>query len=491
MPELRDKVEQPSQELVKAFVDNALQYSSHMSEDVLSGKVAAIYGPQYTAESLSNLADQMRNEVLELTPGSGYVNEKRRIAMEEEARRIRSLEGFDDFRMVMPKHGYYERFSDRTKRFIEAESRIQPFETYVRGSFYSYFVGKNPSFSLTYDKAKIEMEAERVVDFGEESFHWEMKEEERKKRMGAKVQARVSLSNKVLPVTQEEYFHAAQELSLGNVEGAKYLDDRVGEASKHVTHGSIIMDRILSSAAAEVGPEEFAYWSNKADEVTREFENQHLTNTSSKWDKTPLGKVVNKRFLYPIVDYRELGAMIFNYTRDVDQFLFNQDGSPNEKNGVVFELLSLQFGQLHKDLSLTLVDTVASSKEQVPDFENLGKQLVEWGKRILAYYKGKPEEYELVTHHTDMQGHLNTSNLKYEVSQDLVESLNKRVGEVSGIPTTEITLEALADEARRNANTKSEMLMQAVQIDQRGNTVRLLQPSVLKDVGLDPIILIY
>ena len=487
MVELKDVAVQANQKLSEAFVDNALQVSSHMSKEVMSGKVAEVFGPKYTAESLAGIADQMRNEILELTPGSGHMNEQRKVAIEEERSKqqfsLRYLE------KMLPLLDL-----ERSNRFMELRSEmmkepeLRPFDSFVKGAFYSYFVGNNPSFSLMYDTAKIDMEADKLVDIGEESFHWEMEAAELKKMFGGKVKARVSLSSKILPVTQEEYFHAAQELSLGNVEGVKYLDKRVGLASKHVTHGSIILDRILSSAAAEQGPEEFAYWSSKADEVTQEFKDQHLTNTKSKWDKTPLGKEVNKRFLYPLVDHRELGAMIFNYTKDVESFFFNPDGSPNEKNEAIFELLSLQFGQNHKDLSLALVDAVASSKAEVPDFEHLGKQLVEWGKRLLAYYKGRPEEYELVTHHTDMKGELNPSNLRFEVSKKLVESVNSEVGRDSGIPTTEITLQALAKEARDNAQVKLDTILRAIRVDQTANTVQLVNPTVLRELGLDPMI---
>ncbi len=316
-------------------------------------------------------------------------------------------------------------------------------------------------------------------------FLWEMDGKEKKQFIESKVKARVQISTKILPVTQEEYFHAAQELSMGNVDGLKYLDKRVSFASINAaTHGSILIDRVLSSAAAEIGAQEFSYWAGLADRVTEEFAKQHKTNTKSKWDKTPLGKEVNKRFRYPIVNYAELGAMIYNYTRDIESFLFNPDGSLNEDNDAIFELLSLQFGPNHKEMSLALVDSV-NTKGNPPDFEDLGRQLVERGKKILEYYKGKPEEYELVTHHTQMREPLDPTKLEYEVSKHLVYMVNSQLGKESGIPTTAITLQTVANDARDNATRKLETVIKGIQINLGNSTVQIANQSMLKEVGLD------
>ncbi len=70
----------------ETFSQDIHHITLEMEQEVKSGRVAAVFGPKYTVNALTALANQMKEDVLELTPGSGYVNKERKAAIEEEER---------------------------------------------------------------------------------------------------------------------------------------------------------------------------------------------------------------------------------------------------------------------------------------------------------------------------------------------------------------------------------------------------------------------
>ena len=439
--------QEPANQHVDTFFNKGV--IGRMAKKIDSGEVAQQFGEKFSRKGLTSFADAMASDVKTLTPGTDFVNQARQDAIKTKEERLflTSLHnskisgGGADWLKTKPETVL------RMRKKNDLGSDI--FEMHLQNYFHSilvdFFSNDNPHSKLSNKNVlTIKLGFEEGVPEEKNMFLWQ------KEKDSTEIVATVRITDPVVPFTQEEYFHAAQEMALGSVEGLPVLDNRVSEASKHLTHSSILIDRILSSAAVEAGPKEFIYWSQIADKVTNDFNKKHLGQKNSPWEKTLLGKSVNKRFQYPVVDYEELGNFIQNFTQDVESFVFKPDGSTIAGNEALLELLSLQFGTTQYDLMHAMLDLVQTQGKTHADSVEIGKQMVSWGKKLLIYYKGKPEEREIVTHHVEQVQPINKNHYQYESTHSLIDQMNDEIKK-GKIPQPLLSLQGLADISWKNA----------------------------------------
>ncbi len=436
----------------RMLMSNAESFIARMRSRVTSGQLAEEFGSRYSPEQLEAFVVRMNKNVQELVPNSVYTDPER------------LFESFIALKKLRKKpsriHNEGERYSSLEKRspYIDYEP-VYNLKNFLTLTLYNMLTRQVSLIGINTSKKSVEYKDTEGNGPLDNHFKWETKEDEKGNKY---VEAVVSVADRILPVAQEEYFHAAQELSFGNVDGLEFLDPRISMASNHITHSSIILDRILSSAAAEMGPEEFSYWADKADSVTAGFRKRYVRDLFAPWSKTPLGKEVNKRFQYPLVDYSELGAMLVNFTRDMEGFLFAENGELISDNQALIDIISLQFGSTHKDITYQLLDFVDTRVVEEKDFERIGREITEWGKKLLQYYKGKPEEQELVTHHTHIENEIHPVGDQYESYLDIVTEINASLRNENAIPTTVINLKRLARSVYERHSKKIQELLQAV-----------------------------
>lgn len=410
------------------FSQNFSGCRKNMLAVVESGDLERSFGPRYSGEALRNLARQMNADVSELIPGSLNGNEERSASL--------SL----SFSLLNEKGFELEIDKDEAPmtRAIKTDEVVLRLKNFVHAAVFGVFSEHIPVYKISSGSLPIDYQTELGCDPKGNCFEWF-------KNDARGVEAWVRVSDPTLPVTQEEYFHAAQGLTFGNVDGIEFLDPKIYEVSNHAAHSSNVLDRILSSAAAEMGASEFGYWSTRADEVTADFRRKFVRNRFVPWNRTPLGKEVNKRFRYPIVEYRELGAMLVNFSNDVEAFLYTEEGELIPENEALFNIVCLQFGTTHLDWVYRILDLTSTQIDSQEDFERIGAEMVEWGKKMLRFYKGKPEEKELVTHHTHLDRELDLVGDEYEIYTEIVRGINRDIKSKHMIPTASINLKNLAE----------------------------------------------
>lgn len=448
-----------------ALQQNHSKYTEAMLCLVQSGDLERQFGQKYSEEALLELFNQMELNVKEILPGSGYVDPIRKE------------------KLLKPNNIILENISGGGRRTEKAPSQKPNLRQIVRSylqktsrvPFYINFVG--------FPKIKFET---NIAPNAKGNFFGVY--DEKPVNNSRQIKAEVHIKNPSLPVAQEEYFHAAQELTFGTVESSSYaLDRNIADASKHVTHASLILDRVLSAAATSLGPEEFRYWSEKADSVNELFRSKFLTNRYAFWEKTPLGKEVNKRFRYPICNYREVGGRLSILAHHLENFLFDKHGHPNDNNSALFEIVSIQFGKLQSALSFQMIDIVDTRIKNDEDCEKVGRELIEWGKKVLKYYKNRPEAEELVTHHTHISEKLDVNSYQYESTRKIVELLNASNGL---IPTININLGELSIVSSKLFSERVDTLLKACFPH---NPDEFVEPSeeILKKSGFNKQILIH
>jgi len=408
-----------------------------MLEAVESGSLARDFGPRYGDRALRQLARQMNADVSELVPGSLHFNPERVAAlksMNEKRLGIESKNGVWLNKTIFGKASIKEKFEEKA---------VLQLKNFVHSALYEVFAKHIPlPYRITRGLPPVNYQDKFGCDpTTDNCFEWGPW-----RGNGNEIEARVIVTDPTLPATQEEYLHAAQELTFGNVDGLKFLDPNIGAASGHVTHSSILLDRTLSSAAAEMGADEFGYWADKADKVTADFRRRFVRDLAAPWNRTPLGKEVNNRFRYPMVEYRELGARLINLSLDMERFLYTKDGQLIPGNEALFNIISLQFGRTHLDWVYKILDLmqIPEEDEEEIDFEEIGRRMVEWGKMVLRFYKGKLEENELVTHHTHLDRKIDLVGDEYETYVEVVRLINEDMRSKHSIPTTLINLGELA-----------------------------------------------
>lgn len=451
----------------KLVLNNLRQACLNMEQMVKSGKTADQFGSHYNEASLRDLKGEMDFDIQELVPGSFVVRPERLTAIIDWVRKLKKSKNTFGELLTEPYTertllGSYEELLKLLRLSGEMSSEepqhLKNFVSAVLNRIYDHPI---PSISAKNRlRAQIDYETKQGEDLFDNSFSFQIVPNEN--IVGKKVKAVVTTTHPELPVAQEEYLHAAQELSLGTVEGREYLDPVIFKASKQVTHSSIVLDRILSAAAAELGPEEFTYWAHRADAVTDEFRTKVIKDIFAPWNKTPLGKDVNKRFRYPLVDDKEIGALLVDRSEDFEKFLFYKEGVINPHAQSLFEILSLQYGVNHRELTYQMYDLVESPIHTDEDIERMGRQAIEWGKKLLTFYKGKSIERELVTHHSHIEEPIDESQFEYEATRSIIHEINSSINDLYPIPTTMITLDKLADIAKVNVSKKITNLLQAI-----------------------------
>lgn len=470
-----------------------------MVKKIDSGEVAKQFGERFSRKGLTEYANEMKNDVKTLTPGTGFVNKAREDAIKKHEKSLANLPNskvdggvrtqkkdhpespfiFDIIDPAVFKNLHFEPlFAFDIKKFDPVFSNLH-LSNFFHMELVNHFSNDNPHLKLIKeDASKIKLNFEEGVPERNNTFLWQ------KRKDSTEIEATVKITDPVAPVTQEEYLHAAQEMVLGSVEGLPILDIRVLEASKHMTHSSIIIDRILTSAAVEIGPEEFNYWNHRADQVTDDFNEKYLSQKNSPWEKTLLGKSVNKRFQYPVVDYEELGNMILNFTSDVEKFIFKPDGSIITGNETLLELLSLQFGTTQYDLMHAMLDLVQTQGKTHADSAEIGKQMISWGKKLLTYYKGKPEEREIVTHHVEHLQPIDKNHYQYQSTHSLIDQMNSEIKK-GKIPQPLLSLKSLATIAWENAISAADDLTENCFLNRESDETLTPSKEILEKYHID------
>lgn len=436
------KAKRPNLDRINELLkQNLIIYHNQMQGAIESGTIAEIFGEIFTPEGFLGLADQMQLEIEQAFPDTGKKNPIRSKAYTE------YIKSNTNFILNIDWDSFL---------LSKKEDPILPFQQHIRITTERLLLLGNPKDKIIQNQAQIYLQADKRTQDGDARFFTYSQGEIRTDK--TTVNASVEISRRMLPQAQEEYFHAIHELCLGTVTGALLTDHKIKDASMHVTHGSLLIDRILTATAASMGSDEYWYWRTKADEETSRYNERHINRPLSGWDETPLGKTVNERFLYPIVNLLELGHILYRRSHELQQFLFDAQGNTNDANSHLFEIISIQFGFHEKDLIFDLLDKIEYD-ENNPDFEDIGAQALEWGVKILKYYKGSTVEREIVTHHTDMIEPLDPQSLTYEVTDNLLQLINGSVT-YDMTPTTQITIHQLASEVYERTHEKVQSFIQ-------------------------------
>ncbi len=249
---------------------------------------------------------------------------------------------------------------------------------------------------------------------------------------------------------QEELFHAAQEILFESFDKAT---SSMKKTSEQLVHTSVVLDMAMSLAAKQEGT--WADWNRKANDL-QQAEREHFLRTMT-WERTLLGKSLNKRFQYQDMSLADVGRYWKNLGTYFAMMFDKVRGMTNHEMVEVYEFGCLALGTIHRDLSYWMLDL--DIDESMSD-EDAGRVVVEWAKKILELYSGTEHEQELLGHHSDVKK-IPDDYFHYEVPEDTLAELVSAAASTTETLDEHINITTLKDMSAANWQKKVDEIMAA------------------------------
>lgn len=218
------------------------------------------------------------------------------------------------------------------------------------------------------------------------------------------------------PHAQEELLHAAQEALIQNHYDISYATFKTSE---QLVHTSFLLDMAMSLAAVEEGTWE--EWNQLAND--HQQQERQLFLRTDKWDKTLLGKSLNRRFQFKDMSLTDIGLYWRNLGKYFDEMFDNIGEVTNHEMVEIFEFCCLAYGANHRDLSYSMIDLPIDADMSN---EQIGRVVVDWAKRTMRYFTETEQAAELLGHHSNITC-IPEYYFKYQLPKNIVDNLTEAI----------------------------------------------------------------